>query len=61
MNTAAGTGRFGHSLRMSGDDDGVPAYLTVRMTRREGPLAASADQEAWRARRKREGGASCGG
>lgn len=37
---------------MSGYEDSVPAYLTVRMTHQEGPLAAFADQEAWLARER---------
>jgi hypothetical protein len=37
---------------MSGYEDSVPAYLTVRMTPQEGPLAAFADQEAWLARER---------
>ena len=35
---------------MSGYQDGVPAYLTIRVTRQDGPVAAFADQEAWLAR-----------
>ncbi|WUH91004.1 DUF5954 family protein [Streptomyces sp. NBC_00433] len=37
---------------MSGYEDDVPAYLTVRMTQQEGPIAAFADQEAWQARER---------
>jgi hypothetical protein len=35
---------------MSGYEDEVPAYRTIRMTVQEGPIAAFADQEAWLAR-----------
>jgi hypothetical protein len=35
---------------MSGYEDTVPAYLTIRVTAQEGPIAAFAEQEAWQAR-----------
>jgi hypothetical protein len=35
---------------MTGYEDSVPAYLTIRVTRQDGPIAAFADQEAWLAR-----------
>ncbi|MFI2202341.1 DUF5954 family protein [Streptomyces sp. NPDC020192] len=34
---------------MSDYRDQIPAYLTIRVTRQEGPLAAFAEQEAWQA------------
>uniref|UniRef100_UPI002FDC2E54 DUF5954 family protein n=1 Tax=Streptomyces sp. IBSBF 2435 TaxID=2903531 RepID=UPI002FDC2E54 len=37
---------------MSGYEDNVPAYLTVRMIQQDGPVAAFADQEAWQARER---------
>lgn len=37
---------------MSGYEDSVPAYLTVRMSAPEGPVAALADEEAWYARER---------
>ncbi|MFI0939670.1 DUF5954 family protein [Streptomyces sp. NPDC021020] len=37
---------------MSGYEDSVPAYLTVRMSAPEGPIAALADEEAWHARER---------
>ncbi|MFJ9427367.1 DUF5954 family protein [Streptomyces sp. NPDC101249] len=35
---------------MTGYEDGVPGYLTFRVTPQEGPVAAFAEQEAWQAR-----------
>jgi hypothetical protein len=35
---------------MSRYEDEVPAYLTIRVTPQDGPIAAFADEEAWRAR-----------
>ncbi|WP_328917417.1 MULTISPECIES: DUF5954 family protein [unclassified Streptomyces] len=35
---------------MSGYEDSVPAYLTIRVTAQDSPIAAFADQEAWLAR-----------
>ncbi|WP_306318563.1 MULTISPECIES: DUF5954 family protein [unclassified Streptomyces] len=35
---------------MSGYEDRVPGYLTFRVSEQEGPVAALADREAWRAR-----------
>lgn len=35
---------------MTGYEDRVPAYLTFRITAQEGPIAALADLEAWKAR-----------
>lgn len=52
MNPVTGASRVGHSLCMSGYEDSVPAYLTVRMTHQDGPVAAFADQEAWLARER---------
>jgi hypothetical protein len=37
---------------MSGYEDNAPAYLTVRMTQQDSPVAAFADQEAWHARER---------
>ncbi|WKX69151.1 DUF5954 family protein [Streptomyces sp. XD-27] len=37
---------------MSGYEDEVPAYLTVRVTLQDGPIAAFAEQEAWEARER---------
>ncbi|WP_405676039.1 DUF5954 family protein [Streptomyces sp. NBC_01511] len=37
---------------MNGYGEGLPAYRTIRMTVQEGPIAAFADEEAWRARER---------
>ncbi|NBE55736.1 DUF5954 family protein [Streptomyces boluensis] len=37
---------------MTGFEDRVPSYLTFRVAPQEGPIAAFADQEAWRARER---------
>jgi hypothetical protein len=37
---------------MGGYEDEVPAYLTIRVTRQDSPIAAFADQEAWQARQR---------
>jgi hypothetical protein len=37
---------------MNGYQDGVPGYLTIRVTPQDGPIAAFADQEAWAARQR---------
>ncbi|MEV0774652.1 DUF5954 family protein [Streptomyces sp. NPDC050433] len=37
---------------MNGYGEGLPAYRTIRMTAQEGPIAAFAEQEAWRARER---------
>ncbi|WHM40296.1 DUF5954 family protein [Streptomyces sp. BPTC-684] len=37
---------------MNGYEDKVPAFLTVRVTPQEGPIAAFAEQEAWQARKR---------
>lgn len=37
---------------MNGYGEGLPAYRTIRMTLQDGPIAAFADEEAWRARER---------
>ncbi|WP_405795520.1 DUF5954 family protein [Streptomyces sp. NBC_01506] len=37
---------------MNAYGEGLPAYRTIRMTVQEGPIAAFADEEAWRARER---------
>ncbi|MFD7513532.1 DUF5954 family protein [Streptomyces niveus] len=37
---------------MNGYGEGLPAYRTIRMTAQDGPIAAFADEEAWRARER---------
>ncbi|WP_381794796.1 DUF5954 family protein [Streptomyces niveus] len=37
---------------MNAYGEGLPAYRTIRMTLQEGPIAAFADEEAWRARER---------
>ncbi|MEU5432302.1 DUF5954 family protein [Streptomyces sp. NPDC020719] len=37
---------------MNGYEDGVPAFLQIRVTPQEGPIAAFAEQEAWQARQR---------
>lgn len=39
-----------HARCMSDYRDDVPAYLTIRVTAQEGPIAAFAEQEAGRPR-----------
>ncbi|MFD3519483.1 DUF5954 family protein [Streptomyces sp. NPDC058653] len=37
---------------MNAYGEGLPAYRTIRMTAQDGPIAAFADEEAWRARER---------